>query len=67
MKKIVCAYARVSTNSRSQEHSFNFQSNYWNEKLGSDPNYEYVGLFADKGISGKQNQFKDLQEILKIC
>lgn len=53
MKKRVCAYARVSTNSRSQEHSFEFQSNYWNEKLSTSSEYEYVGLYADKGISGK--------------
>ncbi len=53
MKEKVCAYARVSSNSRAQEHSFEFQSNYWNEKLSNDPSYEYVGLYADKGISGK--------------
>lgn len=53
MKEKVCAYARVSSNSRSQEHSFEFQSNYWNERLSNDSNYEYVGLYADKGISGK--------------
>lgn len=53
MKKRVCAYARVSTHSRSQEHSFDFQSNYWNSVLGSNEDYKYVGLYADKGISGK--------------
>lgn len=53
MKQRVAAYARVSTNSKSQEHSFEFQSAYWNDTLANDPNYEYVGLFADKGISGK--------------
>lgn len=53
MKKRVCAYARVSTNSRSQEHSLEFQKNYWNETLGNNPDYEYVGLYADQGISGK--------------
>ena len=51
--KRVCAYARVSTNSRKQEHSFDFQSEYWNRKLSSDPEYSYIGLYADKGISGK--------------
>lgn len=52
-KKKVAAYARVSSNSRTQEHSYEFQSRYWNDRLGTDENYEYVGLFADKGISGK--------------
>ena len=53
MKKKVVAYARVSTSKQSQEHSLEFQKNYWNEELGNNPDYEYVGLFADKGISGK--------------
>lgn len=53
MKKRVCAYARVSTNSRGQEHSFEFQSNYWNEKFMNSDEFEYLGLFADKGISGR--------------
>ena len=52
-KKRVAAYARVSTSQKSQEHSYEFQSAYWNETLGNNPEYEYVGLFADKGISGK--------------
>ena len=51
--KRVCAYARVSTASKSQEHSFDFQSDYWNKTLGDNPEYSYVGLYADKGISGK--------------
>ena len=53
MKQRVCAYARVSSNSSSQEHSFNFQSDYWNRVLSQNPDFEYVGLYADKGISGK--------------
>lgn len=52
MKK-VAAYARVSTNKRNQETSFQYQSDYWNEVLTKNDDYEYVGLFADKGISGK--------------
>lgn len=52
-KKRVAAYARVSTNQKAQEHSFNFQTEYWNKTLSVNPDYEYVGLYADKGISGK--------------
>ena len=49
----VAAYGRVSTNSKSQEHSFINQSEYWNRTLANNPKYKYVGLYADKGISGK--------------
>lgn len=52
-KKRVAAYARVSTKSRTQAHSYDFQSRYWNEQLGKSDKYDYVGLFADNGISGK--------------
>lgn len=47
------AYGRVSTNSKEQTHSFENQSEYWNKKLANDAKYEYVGLYADKGISGR--------------
>ena len=53
MKKRVVAYARVSSKSRSQVHSLEFQKSYWNEKLATEPEYEYLGLYADHGISGK--------------
>lgn len=52
MKKRAVAYARVSTRSKSQAHSLEFQKSYWNERLAADPDYEYLGLYADSGISG---------------
>ena len=57
MKKRVVAYARVSSKSRSQAHSLEFQKNYWNEKLSTDPDYEYLGLFYD---SQKRNLQRNL-------
>ena len=53
MKKNVCAYARVSTNAKAQEHSFEFQKAYWTETLSSSEEFNFVGMYADKGISGK--------------
>ena len=54
----VAAYGRVSTNSKQQSHSFDNQSDYWNKKLAENPRYEYVGLYADKGISGKYMKYR---------
>ncbi|MEG1882012.1 MAG: recombinase family protein [Clostridia bacterium] len=48
-----CAYARVSTRSEAQAHSFMEQSEYWKNKLSNDPKFIYVGVYADNGISGK--------------
>lgn len=53
MKKNVCAYARVSTNAKAQEHGFEFQKAYWTETLSSSEEFNFVGMYADKGISGK--------------
>ncbi len=62
------AYGRVSTNSRAQAHSFENQSNYWNNKLSSDPQYEYIGLFADKGISGSTMRLRpQMLAMLDAC
>lgn len=67
MKK-AAAYARVSTTGRAQEHSFEFQSKYWNQTLGNSEEYEYVGLFADKGISGKlMNRRPRFLALMELC
>ena len=52
-KKRAVAYIRVSTASEAQMHSFEFQLNYWQDKINENPECEYVGIYADKGISGK--------------
>ena len=68
MTKKAVAYARVSSNSSSQEHSFEFQKDYWERKLSNDPNYEYMGLYADRGISGKfANRRPQFQLMLSAC
>lgn len=55
-KPKACAYIRVSTSSRAQENSFAFQSAYWDDYMKSQDQYEYIGLYADEGISAKTNK-----------
>ena len=55
MKKKVCAYVRVSSSSKAQEHSYEFQKAYWTEELSSNNEYDFVGVYADKGSSGKES------------
>ena len=52
MKKRTVAYIRVSTASDAQLHSYDFQEQYWQEKLAAEEDIEFVGIYADKGISG---------------
>lgn len=52
--KRVCAYARVSTDSEEQLTSYSSQIKHYSEKIKSNPNWEFVGVYADEGISGTQ-------------
>ena len=49
----VCAYCRVSTKSDEQLNSYELQKAYWEGKLKDNPKYEFVGIFADHGVSAR--------------
>jgi len=51
-RKRVVAYVRVSSSSKAQIHSYEFQEQYWRGKFDGDPNNELVHIYADRGISG---------------
>lgn len=53
-KNRVCAYGRVSTDDEEQLTSYNSQIKYYTEKIKSNPDWEFVGIYADEGISGTQ-------------
>lgn len=48
----VAAYARVSTDSSDQENSLKNQREHYEKFISANPNWDYVGIFADDGISG---------------
>lgn len=64
-KKKVCAYARVSSDSRRQEDSLENQMMTYERLITGNPEYEFVGVFADQGISGyceNRPQFQKMME-----
>lgn len=64
-KKRVCAYARVSTDSRRQEDSLENQTASYERLITGNPEYEFAGVFADQGISGyceNRPQFQKMME-----
>ena len=64
-KKRVCAYARVSTDSRRQEDSFENQMETYERLITGNPEYEFIGVFADQGIYGyceNRPQFQRMME-----
>ena len=65
MKRAV-AYIRVSTASDAQVHSFEFQEDYWKNEISKNSDLELVGIYADKGISGKSlSKRPELKRLLK--
>ena len=55
----VTAYCRVSTDSDDQNNSYENQRDYFKEYIKSNGNWQYVPLYADKGISGTQTKNRD--------
>jgi DNA invertase Pin-like site-specific DNA recombinase len=67
-KERVCAYVRVSTDKEDQLHSFVAQSEYWKKKLSENKSYQYIGIFADEGLSGKSMKNRaELNEMLDLA
>ncbi|MDF9409350.1 recombinase family protein [Pelotomaculum isophthalicicum JI] len=64
----VAAYARVSTDSREQLVSLDAQRSHYETCIKSNPNWEYVGLYYDEGISGTSMAKRDgLLKMLDDC
>lgn len=55
----VAAYARVSTSSDEQLLSVEAQKDYYPKYIATHPNWEYVGLYADEGVSGVSSKNRD--------
>lgn len=64
-KKRVCAYARVSTDSRRQEESLENQTATYERLIRSNPEYEFAGVYADQGISGYCENRPQFQKMLE--
>ena len=58
-KKRVAAYARVSSDSDDQLHSFTTQVEYYSSLIGGNPNYEMVDIYTDEGITGTSKDKRD--------
>ena len=51
----VTAYCRVSTDGEEQLHSYQSQLAYYREKITSNPEWDFVEIYADEAISGTQD------------
>ena len=67
-KKRVAAYARVSTSAERLKHSLSAQISYYSALIQKNPEWEFVRVYADDGISGtgtaKRTEF---QQMINDC
>lgn len=67
-KRRVCAYCRVSTDSDEQEKSYNAQVDEYKNKISENTEWEFMGIYADKGISGTDTKHRtQFNEMIKAC
>lgn len=55
----VAAYARVSTDTEEQLNSYATQCEYYREKITSNPDYEFVAVYSDEGVTGTSIKNRD--------
>ena len=63
-KRRTAGYARVSTGNDEQATSYEAQMEYYTKYIQANPGWEFVGMYADEGISGtstkQRSGFRDM-------
>lgn len=55
----VAAYARVSTEQDEQQSSYEAQVDFYTRHIKANPDWEFVKVFADRGITGTNTKNRD--------
>jgi site-specific DNA recombinase len=64
----VAAYCRVSTSSDDQKESLTYQRLHYEKYIKSNPDWEYVDVYSDEGISGtKKDNRIALMRLIADC
>ena len=58
-KRRVAGYARVSTESDEQFTSYEAQVDYYTRHIKSNPEWEFVEVYTDEGITGTNTKKRD--------
>lgn len=58
-KKRVAAYARVSTEKDEQQNSYDAQIDYYTTLIRNNPEWEFVDIYSDEGITGTSIKNRD--------
>jgi len=67
-KPRVCAYCRVSTDMDTQALSYELQVQNYTEYIMGNPEWEFAGIYADRGISGTSLKHRDdFNRMVEAC
>ena len=58
-KRRVAGYARVSTDSEEQQTSYEAQVDYYTRYIRSNPEWEFVNVYTDEGISATNTKKRE--------
>lgn len=64
----VAAYTRVSADGHMPLHSLSAQVSYYSSLIQKNPEWEYVGVYTDEGISGSSIEKRDgFRKLIRDC
>lgn len=58
-KRRVAGYARVSTELEQQQNSYQTQLDYYTTYISNRPDWEFVGMYSDEGVTGTSTKRRD--------
>lgn len=65
--KRVAAYARVLTGKDTMLHSLSAQVSFYSELIQKNPEWQYVGVYADEAVTGTSANRPEFQHLLLDC
>lgn len=67
-KTRVCAYCRVSTDEAEQLNSYEAQIQHYQSHISSNPAWDFVGIYADEGLSGTSTKKRiEFNRMIENC
>lgn len=66
-RKRVCAYARVSSGKDAMLHSLSAQVSFYSSMIQRNPDWMYVGVYADEAVTGTKGARAEFQRMLTDC
>lgn len=66
-RKRVCAYARVSSGKDAMLHSLSAQVSYYSGMIQRNPEWLYLGVYADEAVTGTKGTRVEFQRMLMDC